>query len=538
MRYIVIPSAKYAPKELSAFYDVPMALYPVNNEPIINLIVRQYNKDDTFIISSYEGFDRVDNYVSKLENCKAIKIDALKDIGFSIYNTLIKIVFKEDDSLVINFADTVIDNNDLTDNAIVYKKPSSISKTWTYLKEQEGIIKSILDKDYQGLDVDGYKLVCGVISIKDPDIFIKILESNNTDAGCDFYKSLQEYSRLIPFDFIKEQNWLDLGHPDEYFRSKLAVKSRSFNHIDFDKNRGIIKKTSDNKDKFINEINWFNKLPKKLQYVIPHIFDYSLDNNNPYLEMEYYSYPTLLELYAYGNLDENQWITIFDRIKFVLNDLNQYRTNDGDISKALRDMYYTKTINRLEALRNNDDFKPFFDKPIFINGKKYISLNTLMAKLDTIVRNNLLKIDEFNVIHGDMCFANILIDDKLNFIKLIDPRGSFGSYDIYGDQRYELAKLFHSVDGKYDLIIKDLFNIEVTDNSINYQFDKNIIDLYPLIKQRFFNLVEDRLKEIEIIEALLFLSMIPLHNENKNHQYMMFATGYEILSRWVDIKEE
>ena len=71
----------------------------------------------------------------------------------------------------------------------------------------------------------------------------------------------------------------------------------------------------------------------------------------------------------------------------------------------------------------------------------------------------LYEVDTFNIIHGDLCFANIMVDTNLSFIKVIDPRGKFGTYDIYGDFRYELAKLFHSVDGKYDFIIKDLFDV-------------------------------------------------------------------------------
>lgn len=53
----------------------------------------------------------------------------------------------------------------------------------------------------------------------------------------------------------------------------------------------------------------------------------------------------------------------------------------------------------------------------------------------------------------------------------MNPRGKFGKYDIYGDPRYELAKLFHSVDGKYDFIIKDLFNInyDLHNAEIKYQ---------------------------------------------------------------------
>ena len=45
------------------------------------------------------------------------------------------------------------------------------------------------------------------------------------------------------------------------------------------------------------------------------------------------------------------------------------------------------------------------------------------------------------------------------------------------------------------------------------------------------------LKKIELIEALLFLSMIPLHGESIRHQMVMLGTGLEILNRVIDIKE-
>lgn len=52
-----------------------------------------------------------------------------------------------------------------------------------------------------------------------------------------------------------------------------------------------------------------------------------------------------------------------------------------------------------------------------------------------------------------------MVDNNFSFIKVIDPKEKFGMYDIYGDARYKFAKLFHSIGGKYDFIIKDLFNM-------------------------------------------------------------------------------
>ena len=48
--------------------------------------------------------------------------------------------------------------------------------------------------------------------------------------------------------------------------------------------------------------------------------------------------------------------------------------------------------------------------------------------------------------------------------------------------------------------------------------------------------IDRDLKKIELIEALLFLSMIPLHSESIRHQMVMLGTGLEILNRVIDIQ--
>ena len=132
-----------------------------------------------------------------------------------------------------------------------------------------------------------------------------------------------------------------------------------------------------------------------------------------------------------------------------------------------------------------------------------------------------------------------MIDSNYSFVKVIDPRGKFGYYDIYGDTRYELAKLFHSVDGKYDFIIKDLFDVtfDLDAPRIDYSIQDRCrgFDLYRVFLEVFKDEIASDLKKIELIEALLFLSMIPLHNESLEHQAAMLGTGLDILNRVVDI---
>ena len=76
--------------------------------------------------------------------------------------------------------------------------------------------------------------------------------------------------------------------------------------------------------------------------------------------------------------------------------------------------------------------------------------------------------------HGDFCFSNILYDFKSQSIKVIDPRGLSGDgkeQSIYGDLRYDVAKLAHSVIGKYDFIIAGRFSYsEESQHDMNFLY--------------------------------------------------------------------
>ena len=163
----------------------------------------------------------------------------------------------------------------------------------------------------------------------------------------------------------------------------------------------------------------------------------------------------------------------------------------------------------------------------------------MIRLLKKIIPVELYDVENFSIIHGDLCFSNIMVDSNLSFIKVIDPRGKFGAFDLYGDQRYEMAKLFHSVDGKYDYIIKELFDVEFDEDNVSLAYGihekKNSFDLYKVFMETFHEEIGGKIKKIELIESLLFLSMIPLHNESFKQQLVMLCTGLDILNRVVDI---
>ena len=543
MTNLIIPSAKVVPEELQKLGKLPAIIYPINQRIVFDYLYEQYKGQISAIdIICYEKADKVQRRLNKyLGKQVSVKVlDELSDLGHTIYFALAGI----DDPIVINFADTIVLDNilDEADDSF-FCQEDYMSDTWTYFEEKDGLITEVYDKRSVNTNIRK-KLFVGVFKFQDAGYLRYCLErafSTDNLTMSTFYFAMKLYSEKYPMKPVMTTNWFDIGHEDKYYNSKLEVRAREFNHITIDKNRGILRKSSDDKDKFIGEIKWYLKLPADVEYVRPRIFDYSTSYEFPYVSMEYYAYHTVHELFLYGDLSFQQWIDVFSRIRFICEDFKRYKVSDNNIIPSIEGMYLTKTLQRFDKLRKDSRFATFFNNSIEVNGKRYCSLDEITEILKKTIPDLLYNIKEFNIIHGDLCFANMMVDSNLSFIKVIDPRGKFGAYDIYGDPRYELAKLFHSVDGKYDFIIKDLFDIDYNLEKASIQFKiqdrKRNFDLYSVFLDTFSSEIGDDIQQIELIEALLFLSMLPLHGESINHQMAMLGTGLEILNRVINIQE-
>ena len=94
---------------------------------------------------------------------------------------------------------------------------------------------------------------------------------------------------------------------------------------------------------------------------------------------------------------------------------------------------------------------------LIINGKKCLNIigNKNWEEILYNKYKSIKKIDFFTPIHGDPTFSNnIWRKDKS--ICFIDPRGYFNKTGIYGDPRYDIAKLYYSVCGGYDFFNRKL----------------------------------------------------------------------------------
>ena len=359
---VIIPSAKLVPGELWSLGKLPGIIYPMNQRIVFDYLYEQYKGFSNIDIICYENADIVQRRLEKyLKDGFRIKVlDSLSDLGHTVYFALNDI----SGPVIINFADTIVmdDISTIIGTDAFYCHEDYLSETWTYFDEKNGRITNIYDK--KSLDSDKKKkLFVGVFSIMDSGYFHECLEeafAQKELSMSTFYFALRRYSEKHPMKAVTTENWFDIGHQDKYYNSQLEVRAREFNHITVDKNRGILRKSSDDKDKFIGEIKWYLKLPGDIEYVRPRIFDYSTVYDNPYVSMEYYAYHTLHELFLYGDLGRQQWADIFSRVKFVCDDFKRYTVKDEKILPSLEEMYLTKTLQRFDKLRNDSRFGNFY----------------------------------------------------------------------------------------------------------------------------------------------------------------------------------
>lgn len=88
----------------------------------------------------------------------------------------------------------------------------------------------------------------------------------------------------------------------------------------------------------------------------------------------------------------------------------------------------------------------------------------------------------------------------------------------------------HTLEGKYDFIIEDMFDIDVIGNTIEYHVHKQIDNITNVFLDVFRESI-DNIQAVRLIEATLFLSMIPLHSDYKQRQFAMLATGVMLLEQ-------
>ena len=535
---VLILSAGKIEKELEKIFgNIPSGLIPLNGKPVIFRIIDKLLHEGFRKISITIGYKKeiIQEIISK-QYKKKVELEFIstkfdKPPGNSVKTSM---NYCPEEKLLIILGDTLIENN-LTElvgkgnSFVLISQKFDNPENWCVITQKDQKIDEIFDKEKNLVKNDKHYALIGGYFFNDAELLREILEDIDEKEKLEISSIIKKYKNENDVTVELAEQWHDVGHLENYFLTKqFLLKARYFNSLQFDDLAEIVTKKSENKEKLINEINWYEKIPKEILKLVPKILDSNV-YDNPYIKLEYIKYPTLADIWLYSNFSSDFWIKIIDDLFEIVNKFNRYY-EDVTIQEC-HSIYFEKTIQRIdELIKSNYLFKEIFHKNfILINGKEFKNWSVIKDEIKLKI-NDLYKKEDNCIIHGDLYFSNILYDSKNKNFKLIDPRGKWGQ-GISGDIKYDIAKIRHSVVGGFDVITNGLYSATY-DEKNGIKFDTYKPKNYLVICEKLDSQIKQRwnLDEIKMIEGLLFISMLPLHKDNLERQFALYSIGIQRLN--------
>lgn len=166
---------------------------------------------------------------------------------------------------------------------------------------------------------------------------------------------------------------------------------------------------------------------------------------------------------------------------------------------SMKEAYFNKTFDRIWKIR---DMVPFaHERYITVNGRK--CRNVFFHKRELERRLERLACDSFCLIHGDCTFSNLMLRKDGSPV-LIDPRGYFGYTELYGDPRYDWAKLYYSIVGNYDRFNLKEFELKIGEEEVRLDIRSNH---WEDMEKDFFEMTGTDPEEIKLLHAVIWLSL-------------------------------
>ena len=352
----------------------------------------------------------------------------------------------------------------------------------------------------------------------------------------DFESCVLLYDKKHPMVRKENHGWQDFGHMATYYLARQGALVTRTNNALKHKN-GFLEKTGQS-FKIKAEHNWYMEVPFELEKFIPKVISGSggVERGHSYL-VEYLPLCALNEILVFGNQRIHFWSNIFVLFSEFLNTCGTQARSGSDQSTMQNPMseLHAHVSKRLELLEHAQGPLPL-DLGIRINGKMAPSIRQIASHCLAIVGES----DAVPaVIHGDLCLGNVLFEGRLNQIRVIDPRGlDFeGNETIYGDQRYDLAKLAQSFIGQYDWILANRFDLELDlmDDGPVVEFHVESSDLSLKVADKFLSVfLEDKVYRDEVLALmiLLFITMGPFHSESPGRQLAFLVNSASLFNRF------
>lgn len=480
MKYIIVQAGGKGTRLKYLTENKPKALVPVDNLPMLFHLFRKYPDKRFVIISDYKK-EVIREYLDVFADVKYNIVDAEGTGTCSGIRQAINLI-PDNEPFMLVWSDLILPA-DFTlptgyeEGEIPTRDYVGLSQSfpcrWKYENEEFTEERSI---DY---GVAGFFLFTDKSKISD------VPESG------ELVRWMQQ--RHMKYEVTGLAGTREFGLIEEYEKLENS-KCRPFNKITVDGDI-LTKESVDAQGEGLakRECAWYEKAKNLGIEVLPKIYQ-----TQP-LKMEFIRGKNIYECNM--SFDEKREILI--KLVASLKKLHSSEKIAAD-TFSIKEAYFNKTFDRLAKIQ---DLLPFGrEKVITVNGRRCCNVYYHKRELERALDKIVLNCSEFAFIHGDCTFSNMMVRDNGTPV-LIDPRGYFGFSELYGDVRYDWAKVYYSIAGNYDQFNLKKFRLHIGENAdigVELQIESNH---WEDMADTFLQMTGADEYEIKLLHAVIWLSL-------------------------------
>ncbi len=525
---LLILSGAYCDSGLAAeFGMLPPAFLPLSNNRLFDAQLERYGdqvRQCFLTVPSDFKIQAADLARLASHNVKLLPTDPSLSLKQAAIKALSQLPGEE--PLVLLFGDTLMDGIDLarTDQIAIARTDGYFP--WADVRETpEGLSVRMGYQAGKG----NRSVACGLYSFHSANDFLLSL-SRSTD----FHSAIEDYSRHHRLELVSG-TWHDFGHVPLFFRSRRdMLVSRAFNDISSDGR--VVRKSSADKDKMQAEAHWLQSLPERLRVYTPQLLGTFETENKAGYSCEYLCLPTLSDLSVFGRLPQYVWGGILKACLDFLGECRDLEDHNRNrlTEQGFPELFYDEMIRAKSAER----FGSFLDSRgwqdstrIELNGRSSPPLGEILTDCLAIIEPT--NPEHLAYWHGDFFFGNLFFDFRAARLRVIDPRGrvTASQFSLYGDYRYDLAKLCHSIVGGYDVLLADRAGFQTLGDAafvLPEDFNEQQEELVDIFRKSSIKGTPIYTPELLAMTCILFLSMLPLHVESRDRQNAFLSNAVRL----------
>lgn len=481
--YIIVQAGGKGSRMEHLTANKPKSLVPVNNLPMLFHLFRKYPDKHFIIIGDYK-YEVMRRYLEAFAEVSYLLADARGKSGTCAGISTALSMIPEGEPFMLIWSDLILPQDfvlpELTESYVGLS--GDFRCRWKYengaFEEEPSVERG----------------VAGFFLFKEKS------ELANVPTEGEFVRWLQGEGRQMKELVLSRTK--EYGLISEY--NKLEQRRcRPFNRMT-EENGRIIKEGIDEQGRAlaVREKNWYRFLDELLKKngVSEGISGFSqvprIDSFTPFV-MEKIDGKNI---YEYDMLGKEQKKEILARLVAMLKKLHAMGSAPVDYY-SMRDAYYTKTVKRLEKIR---ELVPMADRrTICVNGRMCRNVFFHFEELEEKLKQ--LSCEKFAFLHGDCTFSNLMLRHDTEPV-MIDPRGYFGQTENYGDAAYDWAKLYYSIVGNYDRFNRKEFRLVLEQEAVTLEIASSH---WEDMEEEFFRLLADEVtvEQIKLIHAVIWLSL-------------------------------